>query len=220
MEEILSLEISSAAAQTALYKRLREDAVLVQLIRSTYRKILGSEVGSCTNCLFDAIVHLQSLIKKNPLIKNRMEKELQYQVRAGAVLKDVVNYDAGKILTAANVTEELALYHLSTNPNCRKYFTEFPEDVEKKIEEYKAKSGKKASQKAAEQAEKEAAEKAKQEQAEKEAEEEADRERLEQEAQEKVAAEAAEKAAQEAKSNIPADGKLTPGKGGKHKDIL
>lgn len=53
-----------------------------------------------------------------------------YRLRSGAVIYDSVNQDAGKVLTNANCTDELAEYHLLTNKNCRKYFIDLREDID------------------------------------------------------------------------------------------
>lgn len=63
--------------------------------------------------------------------------ESNFKLRNGAVLHDVVNLDAGKICTQLNITDELALYHLKTNPKCAKYFIKMPENVNELLENIK-----------------------------------------------------------------------------------
>ena len=53
----------------------------------------------------------------------------EFELRYGAVLIDPQG-DAKKTATAANLTDELALYHLRTHPNCIKSFVRFPENWE------------------------------------------------------------------------------------------
>jgi type I site-specific restriction-modification system R (restriction) subunit len=64
------------------------------------------------------------------------QKKCDFKVKAGAVIEDVTSFDAGKILTAANCTDELALYHIANNPNCKKYFTAIPEDIDERVAAY------------------------------------------------------------------------------------
>ena len=61
--------------------------------------------------------------------------ERKYKIRAGAVIYDAVNQDAGKVMTNANCTDELAEYHLLTNPNSRKYFVDLPENIDEILAE-------------------------------------------------------------------------------------
>lgn len=53
----------------------------------------------------------------------------EFELRYGAVLIDPQG-DAKKTATAANLTDELALYHLRTHPNCIKSFIRFPKNWE------------------------------------------------------------------------------------------
>ena len=54
------------------------------------------------------------------------------------LLSDCVNFDVSLNMTNANISDSLALYHLSTNPNCRGKFSRLPENVDEMIEEYRA----------------------------------------------------------------------------------
>jgi hypothetical protein len=132
MDEVLSADVSSAPARDALYRRLLSDSALRGKVRELSRVVLGQEVGSCTNCFVDAIIQLK--LKGKHVMETK--QQLPYKMRAGAVINDIVNFDASKVLTAASCTEELALYHLSTNPSCRKFFSELPDDVDERIAQY------------------------------------------------------------------------------------
>jgi hypothetical protein len=104
---------------------LKNDAALRHEVEVLAKHFLGRSVSGCGNCYFDAYMEL---------VNKREMKETKFRVRAGAVLYDPVNKDAGKILTAANCTDELALYHLLHNPNCRKYFSVLPENLDELLE--------------------------------------------------------------------------------------
>jgi hypothetical protein len=126
LEELLHIDVSSAPARAALYQRLQRDSALREAVRSLSRSALHQEVGGCTDCLIDAIIQLK--LKGEKAIMEK--KTSQYAVKAGVVINDLINFDAGKVLTAASCTEELALYHLRTNPECRKYFSRLPENID------------------------------------------------------------------------------------------
>ena len=47
-----------------------------------------------------------------------------YQLKAGVLLQAFG--DASKVMTNANITDELAEFHLKTNPSCARYFSIMP----------------------------------------------------------------------------------------------
>jgi hypothetical protein len=63
-----------------------------------------------------------------------MSKKSLFWLLAGALLQDTVNYDNDLLCSNANITDDLALYHLKTNPKCRRLFQEVPENVDELIE--------------------------------------------------------------------------------------
>ena len=65
-----------------------------------------------------------------------MKKVLKFWLLAGALLQDCINQDIDLCCSNANITDDLALYHLKTNPNCRDQFQELPENVDELIEAY------------------------------------------------------------------------------------
>ncbi|MEI7503709.1 MAG: hypothetical protein WCJ61_10535 [Paludibacter sp.] len=65
-----------------------------------------------------------------------MKKLCQFLLLAGALLQDIVNWDNDLLCSNANITDDLALYHLKTNPNCRELFQELPENVDELIEDF------------------------------------------------------------------------------------
>jgi hypothetical protein len=139
LEEIQSIDIKSTSTRSVLYERLRTDTELRGKIKKLSKQLLSQEIGSCINCFIDAVVQLQRL-NKNKMSTQKPE----YVVKAGALIRDVVNLDASKTLTANNCREELALYHLAVNPNCKKFFSRLPKDIDNRVEEYAKKSKLKA----------------------------------------------------------------------------
>lgn len=83
---------------------------------------LRRRVSGCKNCYFDALVELCML--KNEKDMNSNDK---FVLIRGKVLKDTVNHDSRLTLVRGNETEELALYHLHTNPDARRYFERLPD---------------------------------------------------------------------------------------------
>lgn len=61
--------------------------------------------------------------------------ECDFELLAGAVLKDV-NGNMDFLCSNANITNDLALYHLKSNPNCIDQFQKLPDDLEEILEEY------------------------------------------------------------------------------------
>ena len=64
-------------------------------------------------------------------------KPIEYQLQASALLPDVVNMDGAKAMSNANISEELALYHLATNPVCEERFIRLPHDWKDRVEAYR-----------------------------------------------------------------------------------
>jgi len=63
-------------------------------------------------------------------------KKCLFWLLAGALLQDTVNWDNDLLCSNANITDDLALYHLKSNPNCRAQFETLPENVDELIEAY------------------------------------------------------------------------------------
>jgi hypothetical protein len=128
LERLILLKSKKYSCAADLREALKNNADLRNEVNALSRYFLGRSVSGCSNCFFDAYMELINF-------KN-MEKS-KFQIRRGAVLYDPINKDVSKILTAANCTDELALYHLKLNPNSRKYFSELPDNVDELIEKFK-----------------------------------------------------------------------------------
>ena len=110
-----------------LMKELATNLALKKEVKELSLFFLKRSVGGCNNCVCDAYIELINL-------KNITDmKTLEYRLRAGALLRDVVNSDASLTMSNFNLTEEGALYHLRTNPDCIKLFDKLPEDIEKRL---------------------------------------------------------------------------------------
>lgn len=123
----------SKEAQSSYAKSLgsKQDLFHETQVRTLAREFLGKEVTGCGFCLLSA--HFELIKLDMATIKN---KTSEYQVLAGVVLHDPVNKDFSKILTAANVTESLALYHIAHNPRALQYFSRVPEDLQARLQKY------------------------------------------------------------------------------------
>lgn len=135
-----------------LFNACKSDKNLRSEIETLSKYFLNRSVSGCQNCYMDAYIELSNLN-----IQKVMEKQkCDFKLRAGALLRDVAGRDPKKNCTNANITNELALHHLKTNPGCRKYFEKVPEDLSERLKSYLLPAEKeiKAKQKAAEEAEK------------------------------------------------------------------
>lgn len=119
--------------------RAATEALYVAYFRSPLNK-------SCGDCWKDAYV---LLMRRTRNIE--MEMERLFELKAGALLRDVRNLnDSSKLCTRLNMTDELALYHLGTNPNYIGLFAKYPDNWQKLANDYVAKlDGKKAKAEAA-----------------------------------------------------------------------
>lgn len=115
-----------------LSKELGKNYQLRKEIELLSRKYLNRTVSGCGNCFFDAYIELINLETKTIMEK----EECKFRIRRGKLLKDAVNQNVSLIMTQANITNELALYHLKTNPDSVEYFEELPEDWEALVENF------------------------------------------------------------------------------------
>jgi hypothetical protein len=111
---------------------LKTNQALRNEVKSLSKAFLHKEVSGCNNCFFDAYMELINLKIENIMTK----QECQFELKRGKLLRDAVNLDISKNMTQANITDELALYHLKTNPSCEKFFSKLPEDWEKQVEDF------------------------------------------------------------------------------------
>lgn len=112
-------------SSTQVRELIRDDADFRRETERLYVGIFHQSLNkSCSNCWFDAFI----LLMRTDLNKLNAMKEKRFDLRAGAVLYDVVNHDPAKTVTHHNITDELALYHLRTNPDYIKFFNLYPDN--------------------------------------------------------------------------------------------
>lgn len=118
----------------ALTSALRGDSRLQAEVRELYLLLLKKQVSGCINCYADAFFELLSLTPE------RVEKAAacMFRLKPGVLLHDAVNMDSSRTMSNANITTELALYHLATNPGCASRFEVLPSGWEKQVEQYMA----------------------------------------------------------------------------------
>lgn len=91
------------------------------LYQAYFRMQLNKKCGDCWK---DAYILLQT--RK---VSKDMEHERLFDLKAGALLRDVRNMnDSSRLVTRLNLTDDLALYHLGTNPDYIKFFSKYPEN--------------------------------------------------------------------------------------------
>lgn len=100
-----------------------------ELYEKAYKQKLNK---SCSECWVDAYVLLIRLDAK----KYESMESRQFDLKAGALLLDVVNGDNEKMVTRINLTDDLALYHLKTNPKCEDQFSVMPDNWNELVEAY------------------------------------------------------------------------------------
>ena len=96
-------------------------ATLESLYKAVYKTSLNTQ---CPDCWADAYIILMS----QDINKLNAMAERKFELRAGALLIDVVNGDPSKTCSRANITDELALYHLRTNPDYITLFYQYPDN--------------------------------------------------------------------------------------------
>lgn len=127
----------------ALLTAVKTDAALRAEIEALAEHFLGRKVSGCSNCYMDAYIELIHLSKQQIMAK----ENTHFHLKAGVLLHDVVNYEVKKNMTNANLTDELALYHLRTNPSCRELFDKLPDNIDELLAEPTTKTRKVAKRK-------------------------------------------------------------------------
>lgn len=91
-----------------------------QKIKAVYRQLTGEILRiNCHTCYVEALFKIKKIMEK---------KSCSYRLKPGALLRAFG--DESKTCTNNNLTDELAEYHLRTNPGCRKLFSIVPEPEE------------------------------------------------------------------------------------------
>lgn len=128
------IQLYGSADYSQLRRWARSDDAFRVATASLHRAVFGVALAvSCSDCYADAAFNL---IKKYP--KNKTLMESKYKLKSGAiVLRDVRNLGSNeKMATRHNLTDELAKYHLYTNPSCIGKFATLPDNWEEEVAEY------------------------------------------------------------------------------------
>lgn len=123
-------------SQQQVRELVRTDADFRRETEALYVSAFREQLNkSCSDCWLDAYV---LLMKTDTKILNG-KRDVQFELKAGALLQDMVAGDNAKMCTRHNLTDELALYHLATNPGCRRYFARVPDNLDELLAQYIAK---------------------------------------------------------------------------------
>ena len=133
-ERIEALKVRGTVYRTPreLTAALSSDREFKNEIKEIYKLIFEKTLSGCSNCIADAYYRIL-----NSKTENREQKtNRKFRLRAGAVLHDK-NFNADKMASNVNITDELALYHLANKPDCVVYFSELPDNWQQMVEDYK-----------------------------------------------------------------------------------
>lgn len=133
MEALEQLRAQYAGKSSAEIRALiKGNKAFRQTLATLYVRVFKKRLNTdCSNCWLDAFVLLMRTSKKQlEAMKNRL-----FELKAGALLIDVERGENSKMATQHNLTDELALYHLRTNPKCIRLFTKYPENWQEMVKE-------------------------------------------------------------------------------------
>jgi hypothetical protein len=92
-------------------------------IAAAYKKLTGENLRiSCGTCFIEAIFKIKKIMERVPC---------KYRLKPGALLRTFG--DESKTCTNANLTNELADFHLRNNPGCIRLFSVPTEEVIRQI---------------------------------------------------------------------------------------
>lgn len=95
-----------------------------------YKLVTGKQLTGCSNCRADAFIEIMSI--KPSKLKAIMTRK--FKLRNGVLLYDINN--SSNNATNKNLTDELALHHLKSDPKKIKYFEVYPENWQEMVETY------------------------------------------------------------------------------------
>ena len=125
-ESILQFRTEYAGyTSTAIRTLIKESAEFRTRLESLYYEAFHKRMNQkCTSCWLDAFV----VLMRYDINKIASMAERQFELKAGALLLDGVKGDNDLMASHHNLTDELALYHLRTNPKCIRLFAKYPEN--------------------------------------------------------------------------------------------
>lgn len=91
-------------------------------IRTVYKELTGKNInGSCVTCYIEALLDIAKYFGK---FNTEEMAHCRYALKAGVLLQAFG--DTSKTCTNANLTDELAEWHLKNNPGVERYFSVLP----------------------------------------------------------------------------------------------
>lgn len=121
---VSSAQVRGLIADTANAFRADTEALYEKYFKAKLNK-------NCPDCWYDAFLALM----RGDLAQMKKRAERSFELRAGALLV-APNGDATKLCNMNTLTDELALYHLSTHPACIELFDRYPRNWETLVAEY------------------------------------------------------------------------------------
>lgn len=121
---VSSAQVRGLIADTANAFRADTEALYEKYFKAKLNK-------NCPDCWYDAFLALM----RGDLAQMKKRAERSFELRAGALLV-APNGDATKLCNKNTLTDELALYHLSTHPACIELFDRYPRNWETLVAEY------------------------------------------------------------------------------------
>lgn len=98
-------------------------------IEHWYKEVTGKTFvrTSCSDCYHDAVIECIVYLKKH----GKMKEKTEYTLKAGVLLQ--MEFGSRDFYTNANMTDEIAETYLGKYPENIKFFAEYPEDWEAKV---------------------------------------------------------------------------------------
>lgn len=131
--KILQANKRQFPSRKELSESLKNDKALRKEVETLSKAFLYRSVSGCGNCYMDAYLELVNL----PIEKMMQKQECLFELQRGKLLRDVINLDVSLNMTQANITNELSLYHLKTNPKSKQFFSRLPDNLDELLDGYK-----------------------------------------------------------------------------------
>lgn len=128
MDALLDFRLVNKGRGSAEVRTLiRESISFRRQLEELYERYFHRRMNKgCTSCWLDAY----ALLMRYDIQKLSAMVDRKFELKAGALLIDVKEGRNDLMATHHNLTDELALYHLRTNPKCIRHFSKYPENWE------------------------------------------------------------------------------------------
>lgn len=126
LENFFTEEIATSVIEGSASEEIKS------IIESVYKKVFRKNVAySCKQCFTDAFFEAYNLWKTNNELFNKLFI-CEYALKYGVVLS--IFGDTETMAVRTNLTNELAEFHLRSNPNCIIEFESYPSDYLDRLE--------------------------------------------------------------------------------------